>query len=323
MKRFLCMTVLFMIGLGLICIPTSDVRAQSYPNRTIQLVTPGAPGLLQDITCRQFAEEIGKTIGGQIVVANKTGASMTLAADFVVRSKKDGYTFLYASATPLVYAPVTNPKIVPYDPLKDLDPLGGQLVWPLTVTVQEGSPWKTFNELIDYAKKNPEKLRMGSIGLGSTDNFNLTIIQSLTGTQFTHIPMSTAPALSLMGGHIEVVMSPITEVNSYVQAGKLRLLLLTSKVAKYSHVPTLTELGYKQELITGWLSFFAPAGIPEEVKKVWVAAIEKAMKNPELKSKIEKVDFFPEYKSPAEFKTMLAAEYERANVLAVKIGLRK
>jgi tripartite-type tricarboxylate transporter receptor subunit TctC len=323
MKRSLYITVLFLIGLGWISIPTSNVRAQSYPNRTIQLITPGAPGLLQDITCRQFAEEIGKTIGGQVIVVNKTGASMTLAADAVVRSKKDGYTFLYASATPLVYAPVTNPKIVPYDPLKDLEPLGGQLVWPLTVTVQEGSPWKTFHELIDYAKKNPEKLRMGSIGLGSTDNFNLTIIQSLTGTQFTHIPMSTAPALSLLGGHIEVVMSPITEVNSYVQAGKLRLLLLTSKLPRYPNIPTITELGYKQELITGWLSFFAPTGIPEDVKKVWVAAIEKAFNNPELKAKIEKVDFSPVYKFPAEFKKMLEAEYQRANELADKIGLRK
>jgi len=323
MKRSLYITLFFLIGLGWTGIPSSDVWAQPYPNRTIQLITPGAPGLLQDITCRQFAEEIGKIIGGQIVVLNKTGASMTLAADAVVRSKKDGYTFLYASATPLVYAPVTNPKIVPYDPLKDLEPLGGQLVWPLTVTVQEGSPWKTFNELIDYAKKNPEKLRMGSIGLGSTDNFNLTIIQSLTGTLFTHVPMSTAPALSLLGGHIELVMSPITEVNSYVQAGKLRLLLLTSKLARYPDVPTITELGYKQELITGWLSFFAPTGIPEDVKKVWVEAIEKAFKAPELKAKIEKVDFSPVYRSPAEFKKMLEAEHKRANELADKIGLRK
>jgi tripartite-type tricarboxylate transporter receptor subunit TctC len=126
-----------------------------------------------------------------------------------------------------------------------------------------------------------------------------------------------------MGGHIEFVMSPITEVNSYVQAGKLRLLLLTSKLPRYPNVPTLTELGYKQELLTGWLSFFAPAGIPEDVKKVWVAAIEKAFKNPELMAKMEKVDFFPEYKSPAEFKKLLEAEYERANDLAVKIGLRK
>jgi tripartite-type tricarboxylate transporter receptor subunit TctC len=92
---------------------------------------------------------------------------------------------------------------------------------------------------------------------------------------------------------------------------------------QYPNIPTLTELGYKQELITGWLSFFAPAGIPEDVKKVWVAAIEKAMKNPDLKAKIERVDFSPEYKSPAEFKKMLETEYERANALAVKIGLRK
>jgi tripartite-type tricarboxylate transporter receptor subunit TctC len=126
-----------------------------------------------------------------------------------------------------------------------------------------------------------------------------------------------------MGGHIEVVMSPITEVNSYVQAGKLRLLLLTSKLPRYPNVPTITELGYKQELITGWLSFFAPAGIPEDVKKVWVAAIEKAFKTPELRAKIEKVDFSPVYRSPAEFKKMLEAEHKRANELAEKIGLRK
>jgi tripartite-type tricarboxylate transporter receptor subunit TctC len=322
MKRFIWV-VLFLTGLGWMGITPSPVGAQRYPNHPIQLITPGAPGLLQDITCRQFAEEIGKTLGVPVTVLNKTGASMTLAADYVVRSKKDGYTFMYGSATPLVYAPVTNPKIVPYDPLKDLDPMGGQLVWPLTVTVQEESPWKTFNDLMEYAKKNPGKLRMGSIGLGSTDNFNLTIIQSLTGTQFTHVPMSSTPALALMGGHIELVMSPITEVNSYVQAGKLRLLLLTSKLANYPNVPTLAELGYKQDLITGWLSFFGPSGLPEDVKKVMVAAIEKAMKNPELKAKIEKVDFRVDYKTPAEFKKMLEEEYKRAEGIAVKIGLRK
>ena len=89
------------------------------------------------------------------------------------------------------------------------------------------------------------------------------------------------------------------------------------------NVPTLSELGYKQHLITGWLSFFAPTGIPEDVKKVWVAAIEKAFKDPELRAKIERVDFSPVYKSPAEFKKMLEAEYKRANELADKIGLRK
>ena len=322
MKRFVWM-VLFLTGLGFLGMTTSHVTAQPYPNRPIQFITPGAPGLLQDITCRQFAEEIGKTLGVQITVLNKPGASMTLATDFVARSKKDGYTFLYGSATPLIYAPVTSPKIVPYDPFKDLEPMGGQLLWPLTVTVQEESPWKTFQDLIEYAKKNPGKLRMGSIGLGSLDNFNMTIIQSLTGAEFTHVPMSSTPAVALMGGHIELVMSPITEVNSYVQAGKLRLLLLTNKLPKYPSVPTITELGYKQELLTNWLSFFAPAGLPEDVKKVMVGAIEKAMKNPELKAKIEKVDYAVEYKTPAEFKKLLEEEYKRADAIALKIGLRK
>ncbi len=322
MKRFVGVVV-FLTSLGIIGMTPCHVGAQPYPNRPIQFITPGAAGLLQDITCRQFAEEIGKTLGTQITVLNKTGGSMTLGTDFVARSKKDGYTFLYGSATPLIYAPVTNPKIVPYDPFKDLEPMGGQLLWPLTVTVQEEAPWKTFNDLIEYAKKNPGKLRMGSIGLGSLDNFNMTIIQSLTGAQFTHVPMSSTPALALMGGHIELVMSPITEVNSYVAAGKLRLLLLTSKLPKYPNVPTITQLGYQQELLTNWLSFFAPAGLPEDVKKVMVAAIEKAMKNPELKAKIEKVDYAVDYKTPAEFKKLLEEEYKRADAIALKIGLRK
>ncbi len=278
---------------------------------------------MQDVTCRLFGEEIGKVLNTQIVVMNKPGASMTLATDAVARAKKDGYTILYASATPFVYAPVTNPKVVPYDPLKDLEPLGGEAVFPFTVTVQQDAPWKTFAELVDYAKKNPGKLRVATPGPGSTDNFNVQVVQSLTGAQFTHVPLPSGPAIALLGGHVELTFSPISEASQYVKAGKLRLLLLSNKMPQFPGVPTIKDFGYKQDLIRGWFAFFAPAGIPEEVRKVLVPAVEKAFKNPEVKEKVEKLEYLVDYKSPAEFKRVLAEEYEIANGIATKLGLKK
>jgi tripartite-type tricarboxylate transporter receptor subunit TctC len=278
---------------------------------------------MQDITCRLLGEEVGKILNVQMTVMNKPGASMTLATDAVVRSKKDGYTILYASATPLVYAPVTNSKIVPYDPLKDLEPLGGEAVFPFTVTVQEGAPWKTFQELVDDAKKNPGKLRVATPGILSTDNFNVQVVQALTGAQFTHVPMASGPAIALLGGHVELTFSPITEVSQYVQAGKLRLLLVSTKLSQFPKVPTIRDFGYKQDLFTGWFGFFAPSGIPDDAKKMLVGAIEKAFKNPEVKAKVEKLEFSVDYKSPEEFKKMLAEEYERASGIAEKLGIKK
>ena len=320
MKRLLFVGIVSAICLS---IGPVAVQAQPYPGHPIQLLTPGTPGLMQDVTCRIFGEEIGKILNTQIVVMNKPGASMTLATDAVARAKKDGYTILYASATPFVYAPVTNPKVVPYDPRKDLEPLGGEAIFPFTVTVQEDAPWKTFAELVDHAKKNPGKLRVATPGPGSTDNFNVQIVQSLTGAQFTHVPMASGPAIALLGGHVELTFSPISEASQYVKAGKLRLLLLSNKMAQFPNVPTIREFGYKQDLIRGWFAFFAPTGIPDEARKALVPAIEKAFKNPEVKAKVEKLEYIVDYKSPAEFKKMLAEEYELANDIATKLGLKK
>ena len=322
MKRFIVVLVLF-LAVYQLNIGAAAVYAQPYPDHPIQLLTPGTPGLMQDVTCRLLGDEVGKILNTQVVVMNKPGASMTLATDAAARSKKDGYTILYASATPFVYAPVTNPKIVPYDPLKDLEPLGGEAVFPFTVTVQEGAPWKTFPELVDYAKKNPGKLRVATPGVLSTDNFNVQVVQALTGAQFTHVPMASGPAIALLGGHVELTFSPITEVSQYVQAGKLRLLLLSTKLGQFSKVPTIRDFGYKQDLFTGWFAFFTPSGIPGEAKKMLVSAIEKAFKNPELKAKIEKLEFSVDYRSPEEFKKMLAEEYRRASEIAEKLGIKK
>ena len=325
MRRF-TFIIFFSLTAFILVLTVSTIHAQPYPNRPIQLIIPNVPGAVMDITGRMLAEEIGKILGAQLIVMNKPGAAMIVGTEAVVRSKKDGYTLTYTGSSAIVYARATNPETVPYNPDKDLEPLGLHLFLPQAVAVQESSPWKTFGELVDYAKKNPGKLRVSTIGIGSTSHFNLEIVQSLTGSQFTHVPFKGGESVTtaLLGGHVEVTLDAPSKMLPHVNAGKLRILLISKKLPELPNIPSITELGYKQDLLTAWLAMFAPAGIPLEVKKVLLPSIEKAIKNPELKAKIEKMEgYLVDYKSPEELKKLIVEEYEKANGIAVKIGLRK
>jgi len=308
------------LGLG---IPLS--QAQPFPNRPIQLIISNVAGAQSDVTGRILAEEMEKILGVKIVVINKPGGSGTLGTDAVARSRKDGYTIGYSSAGGIVYARVMNPEAVPYDPDKDLEHFGLHLFFPNVVVVQASSPWKNFGELVDYAKKNPDKIRVGTIGQGSIDSFNLEITQALTGARFTHVPFKGGESVTtaLLGGHIEVAYDVFSKYLPHVQARKIRILLITKKRSEFPDVPTLTELGYKQELPSVWMALFGPAGLPEEVKKVFVAAFEKAVKDPESKSKIEEMGNIVEYKSPSEFRKIMIEDYERAVSIAKQMGWRK
>ncbi len=324
MKQATLAAGLFLVVYGLsLGIPI--VQAQPFPNRPIQLIIANVPGAQSDISGRLLAEEMEKSLGTKIVVINKPGASGTLGTDAVVRSKKDGYTIGYPSAGGIVYARVLNPEAVPYDPDKDLEPLGLHLYFPNVVAVKADAPWKNFGELVDYAKKNPGKVRVGTIGQGSIDSFNVEITQTLTGAQFTIVPFKGGESVltALLGGHIEVAYDVLSKYLPHANAGKVRILLLTKKKSELPDIPTITELGFKQELPSVWMALFAPAGIPEDVKKVLVTAIEKAAKNPELKAKIENMGNIVDYKSPAELKRIMTEDYERALSIAKKIGLRK
>ena len=324
MKRSMLMVgfLLIVYGFGL---GVSLSLAQSYPNRPIQLIIPNVPGSIMDINARVLSDELGKLLGTQIVVSAKPGGASIFGTDFVAKSKKDGYTLGYISASGLIYTRITHPETFPYDPDKDLEPLGLHLFVPLTAAVQASSPWKTFDELIDYAKKNPGKLRVSTIGVGAIDHFNLEVMQAMTGAQFTMIPFKGGESVitALLGGHVEVTFDAFGKIIPHVDSGKLRILLVSKKMPGYPSIPTAAELGYKQGLLSTWFAFYGPAGLPEDVKKTLVTAIEKAVKNPELKAKVDKMGYVVDYKSPAELSRLKKEEYEIANSLAIKMGLRK
>lgn len=322
MKKFIlivCFVAVF-LTFGL---KTSLVQAQPYPSRPITLVIPMVAGAAMDGVGRILADELGKILNQPVIVVNKPGASTTLGTDFVVKSKKDGYTFLLANTSSVIYSKIADPKLVPYDSLKDLEPLGLYCFFPFVLAVSPDAQWGTFAELVDYAKKNPGKVRVCTAGQMSTAHFGLEVIQHMTGAQFTHIPHKGNIELFLLGGNVEALFNTATLSIPHMEAGKMRFLLLSKKMVQYPKIPTITELGYKEDVPSAWLAFFAPAGVPEEVKKVLVSSIEKAAKNSEIKAKIEKMGFIVDYKFPIELRKLLEKEYATANEIAVRIGYQK
>jgi len=324
MKRF--MTILgFLLLVDVVLVGTANLQAQPYPAHPIQLVIPGAPGDAVDIAARSAADELAKILKVPIVPLNKPGGGSILGTEFAVKSKKDGYTILYALSSGLIYNPAMNPDSVPYDPIHDLEPLGMHVNFPTVISVGADSPWKHFSEIVEYAQKNPGKFRCGTLGVGSINHFQLEIIKSITNTDITMIPFKGAsPAMTaLLGGHIESAFVAVVLSVSHYQSGKLRGILLDHKVAALPDIPTLRDLGYQQDLPVSFFGFFAPAGIPDEAKKVLVPAIEKAIKTPELTAKLQKLWYVTNYKSPAELSQMLSENYEKAKNIAKKMNVSK
>ncbi len=321
--KYLCIVaVLFMLEFGLLA--SSASFAQTYPNRPIQVIPYGAGGN-SDIAGRLFIQELEKVLRTKIIANNRPGGlAGVLGTDFVARAKNDGYTLLYTGSSPLVIVPVTNPEIVHYDPAKDLEPLGLHFLTPCGFNVRLSAPWKTFPEIIDYAKKNPKKLRLQALGVGHSTHFLMEVMASQTGVQFTHVPDAEGGETvitAVLGGHVEGSCDAFAKQVPHIEAGKIRSLLVSNKVPSFPDIPTITEFGYKQDLPGSWLVVCAPARIPEAVKQVLVPAVEKAVKN--TKSKIEDMGNVLAYKSPAEFRKMWELEYKQTLEVATRLNVRK
>lgn len=318
--RFLPLAVaLFLFGLYA---PATPVYA-AYPDHPIRLVIPYVAGATGDITARMLAEELEKVLGVKVIPENKPGASTILGVETVIRAKRDGYTLVYAGPTATTLMPITSPNVVHYDPVKDLEPLGLHYYFPQTISVRADAPWKTFTQLADYVKQNPGKVRVSTIGVGSSPHFILEMIQAITGTQFTHVPFEggESTVTAVMGGHVEATCDGVAKIKPHMEAGKLKMLLITNKMPAYPDVPTITELGYKQKLFTTYFAVYAAGGIPDEARKVLVPALEKALKA--TKAKVEAMGSLPEYLSPDQMRTKRDEEYKVMYEIATRLGLRK
>jgi tripartite-type tricarboxylate transporter receptor subunit TctC len=312
---------LFILGFN-VAAPDTCLPAR-YPDRPIQIIIPYPPGGQGDMACRMLIEELEKILGTKIIPSNKPGAATVLGASAAIRSKKDGYTLFYSSSSPVIYAPIANPEVVHYDPAKDLEPLGFHFLLPTVVGVKADAPWKTFADFVDYAKNNPGKIRITSVGVGSSTHFAIELLQSITGIKLTHVPFEGGESVitAVLGRHVEATLDGYGKLKPHVEAGRMRILLIDPKLPSHPEIPTLTQLGYKQSLPATWFALWAPAGIPEEAKKVLLPAVEKAVKA--TKTRLENQGHICESKSLAELKKLKEEEYKQIYDTAIRIGLRK
>ncbi|OFZ90622.1 MAG: hypothetical protein A2V78_07205 [Betaproteobacteria bacterium RBG_16_64_18] len=314
---------------ALVCVFGSfgtSLQAQDFPSRPIQVVVPMAAGSGTDIHARILMEELRKVLNTPIVIVNKPGAFMTVGTDAVAKSKKDGYTLLYAPATGITYSRALEPDTVPYDSIKDLEPLGLHAFFPVVIGVSAKSPWKTLREFVEEGKKNPGKIRISTPGLQTTSSFNVMIIEGLTGAKFLQVPYKNLVmgVTDMLEGQVEATTQSLSVMAPYLAAGKVRILVTSRKMKAFPDIPVLDELGYKRELFSPWFAMYAPAGVPQEVVKILVPAIKAAMDSPEVVARINKIGgSVIEYKSPEELRKMEIEEIETISALAIKMGLRK
>lgn len=299
--------------------------AQSYPSAPINFVIPLAAGDATDIAARAIAESVARDLKVAVVPMNRPGAGGALGTDVVVKGPKDGTMIGIPNNAALVFRALLDPSSANYDPLKDLTPLALAMRSPSILVVGSEQPFKTFKEMIDYAKQNPGKVRIGTAGVGSVGDFCVQTINSVTGAGLTMVPFTGAmPAVTAMrGGHIEGVVLALGTMTAHLQSGVVRGIVISSKWADYPNIPTLEDLGYKQQLFGVWTGIFAPAGVSPEVVKVLVPALERAIRAPELGAKLKPLGILADYASPEKLTAEIRDEQDRVRKIGRAAGLIK
>lgn len=304
---------------------SSNLHSQIYPERQINLVIPMAPGDGVDVAGRLMAEELSKLLKVPIVVLNKPGAGGGIGTDFVVKAKNDGYTLLLTPSAPIIYNRILNPSEVPYDSFKDLTPLGLTTHTPILIAVRSDAPYKDFPEFVEFAKKNPGKIRCGTMGVGSVGDFDTEMIKAITKINITSVPFKGAsPAITaLLGGHVEAVAVALGPLIGHMRAGKVKGILISTKFPELSDIQTLKDLGYQQDLLGVWFAFFGPAGLSENVKNTLVPMIEKVVKDPAISSKLLKTGMIQAFEPPDKLLRRMQEEYKTAEEIAKIAGLKR
>ena len=314
-----------LLSLVVLFLAPENLSAQGYPKQPINLVIPLAPGDATDVAGRTIGEGLSKLLKVPVVGVNRPGAGGTIGTDSAVKAPKDGYTILITNNASLVFNRILTPDAVPYDPFKDLTPIGMAVRTPIILAVNSNAPFKNFAEMVEYGKKNPGKVRIGTVGPGSVGHFTVEIVNSLSGADMTMIPFKGAgPGVAAaLGGHIEGAAAAQGVVAEHLKAGTMRGIVASTKMPEFPQIPTLVQLGYKQNLLGVWSAFFAPAGVPAEVSKMLIAALEKVVKDPAVASKLGNLGMVADYVPPAELIAEIREEHRTVEQIAKKAGLVK
>jgi tripartite-type tricarboxylate transporter receptor subunit TctC len=310
---------------ALLLVAVTPIQAQDYPKGSVTLVIPLAPGDATDTSARAIAEELSRELKVAIIPVNRPGAGGALGTELVVKSRPDGYTIILTNNASLVFRSILDPRTANYNPLTDLTPLGLAMRSPSILAIRGDAPYKTLNELVEHAKKNPGSVRVGTAGAGSVGDFCVLTLNSLTGAGLTTVPFTGAsPAVTaLLGGHVEGVILALGTMTGHLRSGTLRGIVMSSKYPDFPDIPILSELGYSEPLFGVWVGFFAPAGVPAEITRTLVPALERAIRSPAIGAKLRPLGMLMDYSPPEKLLAEIREEHARVQGLARKAGLLK
>lgn len=281
----------------------SAASADAYPTKPVTLVVPFAAGGNNDVSARILARKLGELLGQSFVVENRAGAAGAIGAAAVANAKPDGYTLGFLSSGPMA-ANVSLYKSLPYDTLKDFVPIARVTTSPSVLVVTQSLAANDIGQLVALAKKAPGKLNYGTAGVGSSSHLSGALFERLADVQMVAVGYrGGAPALAdLMGGQLQVLISPILEVMPQVKTGKIKALGVTSakRSALLPEVAAIAEVLPGYEVLT-WNGLVAPAGTPRAIVEKLNVATRQALADPEVRAQLQELGLETAISSPAEF----------------------
>ena len=305
-------------------VTAEEAAAQKYPEKTVRIVTPFAPGGGTDIFARLLAQRLSETTGQQFIVENRPGAGSTLGTEHVARALADGYTLLMTSAS-FSYSPGLYPKLR-YDPINDFVRVSQVVRVPHVIVVIPSFPARNLQEFVKIARARPGEVLYASAGAGSAMHLAGALFAMVTKTELTHVPYKGggATTAAVMGGEATTAFNTLETVLSLIRAKRLRPLAVSTRerAAALPDVPTAIESGFKDYEAVGWFGLMAPAGTPPAIVERLSAEVASAMKTQSIRERTLDQGATPVGSKPAEFERFVRDEVAKWTRIIREAGIR-
>ena len=314
--------VLLLLVPSLLPVP---VLAQGYPSKPVRLIVPFAAGGTTDVLARLVGLKLADTLGQQVIIDNRPGASGNIGTEMAVKSPPDGYTLVMSFDGTIAINPSTYRKL-PFDTQKDLAPIANVAQLPLIMVVHPGVPAKSLAEFVAYAKANPGRINYSSAGPGSTGHLTGELLRARAGIELVHIAYKGGgqAVQDLLGGQIQMLMTGLPTVEGHLKGAKLRALGFTAakRLAGAPDVPTFSEAGYPGFVVASWYGLFAPAGTPADIIRRLNADINKILQLPEVRERLASLGVEGTGGTPEQFSETIKADIARWAKVVNDAGIR-